>query len=224
MRRIRNVINETEENILMTYFDDFIDRNKYGIRFIETLLTTYLKDAKNVFKDVHDTLTMEQVLIMKENNMIFNIGTCIGWMINCIDHRKNKYEIDLHKLNTDKNSFLQFLQRLEDFNSQKKERQIELTNAFERHNISTASIDKYSYIKYGLPSIRETCAQVYELKWLHENTPFCEFVERNKRNRGFGSGFIIPDPYYNMTYNVCTEAKAMVLSLGYQCPPFEFIP
>ena len=105
------------------------------------------------------------------------------------------------------------------------ERQRLLCDAFVRsiHGISMSHIDAYSYVSYGTPSIEDTCCRVHELKWLRMSTLFCQFIEQNKRTRIIQHDFNHPEPSYNMIFGECIEAKAMVLLLGYTCPPFAFI-
>ena len=220
-------LSDTEKKDLndTKYIESYVRQNRYGIRFIKRLIIKFTAIAKNVHSEIVNTLTDSQINIIKEKHLYFTLGTCLGWIINKKRiNNKHRYIFDLEKMNNEKNAFLQLVQTLEVLKTQKTERKTNLTLALQRHGLTIASIDKYPYVLFGVPTIRETCEQVHQLKWLHDNTPFCRFVEQNKRDRGYTTEWIRPDPYYNMIYSVCVEAKAMVLSLGYQCPPFVFIP
>ena len=195
------------------YIKMFVRCGEVGKRNIQNLINLCHKRSKEVYTELQQAQIPDMPLVL-------TLGACLGWGVNKMGC---KYSIDLQRIEIAKENFLDFKTKYELRKREKSERQEMLCDAFIRHGISTSRIDTYSYVSYGTPSIEDTCRRMHEVKWLHECTPFCQFVEQNKRTRIIQRDFIRPEPYYNMIFGECIEAKAMVLSLGYTCPPFLFI-
>ena len=154
-------------------------------------------------------------ILSKPNTFPLTVGKCLEWCIVTVP----KLSIDISNLDTEKEYFVQLLERY-----MLKERNfMELKDAFKRHGFRTKNLYHHPYVSFGRPSIRETCEITHEVNWLHECTPFCDFVELKKFEHQNHSYSIKPDPYYDLSFPICIEAKIMVLSLGYKCPPFVFI-
>ena len=198
------------------YVNSFIQRGKYGIRAIKSLISQCHSKAKEVYDEIEK--------VNKHTKLNMSLGTVLSWSVVISFNERHKFSVDVTRIETEKKVFFDLIQRMELADFQRQERKMSVTLAFERHEISTSNIEYYPYVWFGEPSLYETCKQMYSIKWLHESTPFCTFVENNKRSRGYSQDYIKPDPYYKMIYPACVEAKTMVLSLGYTCPPFVYIP
>ena len=186
----------------------FIRNGKYGKRFVTLLL-------KQCYVLAKETCIQLCSILSKPNTFPLTVGKCLEWCIVTVP----KLSIDISNLDTEKEYFVQLLERY-----MLKERNfMELKDAFKRHGFRTKNLYHHPYVSFGRPSIRETCEITHEVNWLHECTPFCDFVELKKFEHQNHSYSIKPDPYYDLSFPICIEAKIMVLSLGYKCPPFVFI-
>ena len=198
------------------YINAFIQRGKYGIRAIKSLISQCHVKAKEVYDEIER--------LNRHTRLNMSLGTVLSWAVVISFNERPKFSVQSNRIETEKQVFFDLIRRMEVADFQRQERKTSLMLAFERHDISTSKIDHYPYVWFGEPSLYETCKQMHFIKWLHESTPFCTMVENNKRTRGYSQDYIKPDPYYKMIYPVCVEAKTMVLSLGYTCPSFVFNP
>ena len=195
------------------YINTFIYSGRIGIRAIKSLIVQCSKKAIEIYNEI-ETMNRHKRLHM-------SLGTVLSWAVR--NYELPRFTIDVNKMESEKHAFFQLVERIEQSEKERAMRKEELIVAFKRHDFPLDSIDRYPYVSFGEPSVETTCEKVHMLKWLHECTPFCDFVERNKINRGYSQDYIQPDPFYNMIYSVCIDAKTMVLSLGYICPPFCYI-
>ena len=209
-----NIVSYGKQFNYCRYVNAFIYTGKYGIRAIKALLEQCYQRAIDIYNEIE--------AMNRHNRLNMSLGIILSWAVTLRVHELPHFEIDLQRMETEKESFFQLVERIELSEREHERRKTELTVAFESHRFPLKSVDNYPYVNFGEPSIEETCKQMHVIKWLHESTPFCEFVELNKINRGYMHDYIKADPYYNMIYSVCIEARTMVLSLGYMCPPFEY--
>ena len=196
-----------------SFLECFVRDGRYGKRFVRNLLTKCYVIAKDTFT------YLENLVLESKTKLTVTMGICLSWGVQTVP-RLTVYPL---RIRQEKEQFVLLIQRFTIAQHNRQLRAEELKHAFIDHGLSTDRIHRHPYVSFGHPSIRETCERMHELKWLHECTPFCDFVELNKLQRSYDQKWITPDPFYDMSYSVCVEAKSMVLSLGYECPTFVFL-
>ena len=193
------------------YITNYINGNFYGIRAIKKIIKTCSSKAIEVYN-----------CLKHYNDSKITPDKCLSWGAEVLF--KRRFRVNVEKISEEKEMFIELQKQIQIVKMEQENRKDKLIRAFQVHGFLYNNLmNMFPYIRHGIPSLEETCKDMFFIKWLHESTPFSMFVEENKINRGYNLEWIKPDPYYNMIYTVCVEAKEKVLNIGYKCPDFSYI-